>query len=72
MIELKARDKGYGKELLVFAESEIARHYSEIILAASLSAKSLYLKREYKEIDYHTIKTEQNDYLCYDTMKKQL
>ncbi len=48
---------GYGKVLLDFAESEIAKHYDEIILDASLSAKSIYLKRGYKEIEYHTIKT---------------
>lgn len=63
---------GYGKVLLDFAESEIAKHYDEIILDASLSAKSIYLKRGYKEIEYHTIKTEQNDFLCYDIMRKQL
>lgn len=63
---------GYGKVLLDFAESEIAKHYDEIILDASLSAKSIYLKRGYKEIEYHTIKTKQNDFLCYDIMRKQL
>lgn len=63
---------GYGKELLEFAETEIANHYNEIIIDASLSAKSIYLKRGYKETEYHKIKTEHNDYLCYDIMKKQL
>lgn len=61
---------GYGKELLGFAESDIAKRYNEIILDASLPAKSIYLKRGYKEIGYHTVKTEHNDYLCYDIMKK--
>ena len=63
--------KGYGKELLDFAESEIAKHYNEIIIDASLSAKAIYLKRGYQEIEYHTIQTENNDYLCYDVMKKR-
>ncbi|MCH5207514.1 MAG: GNAT family N-acetyltransferase [Oscillospiraceae bacterium] len=63
---------GYGKELMNFAETEIAKHYDEVVLDASLSAKSIYLRRGYKEIEYHTIKTENNDYLCYDIMKKQL
>ena len=36
--------KGYGKELLEFAEAEIAERYQEIVLAASLSAKSIYKK----------------------------
>lgn len=63
---------GYGKRMLEFAESEIAGHYSEIILDASLSAKSIYLKRGYKEVEYHTVPTENDDYLCYDVMKKKL
>ena len=40
---------GYGKEMLDFAESEIAECYGNIILDASLPAKSIYLKRGYKE-----------------------
>ena len=63
---------GYGKELMDFAEAEISKHYDDIILDASLSAKSIYLKRGYKEIEYHIITTENNDCLCYDIMKKQL
>ena len=63
---------GYGKELLDFAEKEIAKHYGEIMIDASLSAKSIYLKRGYKEVEYHKIKTENNDYLCYDIMKKRI
>ena len=63
---------GYGKELLDFAEAEIAKQFNEIILAASLSAKAIYLKRGYKEAAYHTIKADNNDYLCYDIMKKQI
>ncbi len=68
----KHQGKGYGKELLEYAEVEIAKHYDEIILDASLSAKSIYLKRGYKEIEFHTIKAENNDYLCYDLMRKQI
>lgn len=63
---------GYGKELMNFAETKIAKYYDEIILDASLSAKSIYLKRGYKEIEFRTIKTKNNDYLCYDIMKKCL
>ena len=63
---------GYGREMLEFAEKEISKHYNEIIIDASLSAKAIYLKRGYKETEYHIIKTEQNDYLCYDVMKKHL
>lgn len=63
---------GYGKALLDYAEKSIAQSYDEILIDASLSAKSIYLRRGYKEIEYHIIKTENNDYLCYDVMKKQL
>lgn len=63
---------GYGKKLMNFAEAEIAKHYDEIILDASLSAKAIYLKIGYKEVEYHTITTANNDYLCYDIMKKRL
>ena len=66
------QSNGYGKELLEFAESEISKCYHEIVLAASLSAKSIYHKRGYKGTEYHMIKTENNDYLCYDIMKKSL
>ena len=63
---------GYGKEMLEFAEKEISKHYNEIIIDASLSAKPIYLKKGYKETEYHIINTEHNDYLCYDVMKKVL
>lgn len=68
----KYQGNGYGKELLEYAETSIKKYYDEIILDASLSAKSIYLKRGYKEIEYHIIKTESNDYLCYDIMKKRI
>ena len=63
---------GYGKELISFAENKISEKYNEIILHASLPAKAIYLKRGYKEIEFHSIKTENGDYLCYDMMIKQI
>ena len=63
---------GYGKELMKFAEEEISKNYDEVILDASLSSKAIYLKMGYKETEYNIIKTKQNDYLCYDVMKKLL
>ena len=61
---------GYGKMLLNFAEETVARQYEIILVDASLPAKSLYLKRGYRETEYHKIKTENGDYLCYDVMEK--
>ena len=64
--------KGYGKELLDFAEKSISVRYSEAILDASLPAKHIYLKRGYVDIEFHTMQTGNGDYLCYDVMIKKL
>lgn len=61
---------GYGKMLLDFAEGKVAQQFDTVIVDASLPAKSLYLKRGYREKEYHQIKTENGDYLCYDVMEK--
>ena len=63
---------GYGKELIVFAETEIGRSYDEIALDASLPAKGIYLKRGYRTAEYHDIKTLFGDHLCYEVMKKRI
>lgn len=63
--------RGFGKELLNFAEEAVSKQYDEIVIDASLSAKAIYLKRGYREFEYHTIKTENGDFLCYDMMKKR-
>lgn len=63
---------GYGREMLEFAEKTISNEFSEIVLAASLPAKSIYQKRGYKETEFNVIETEYNDFLCYDVMAKQI
>lgn len=63
---------GYGKLLLNYAEETVAVQYETIIIDASLPAKSLYLKRGYRETEYLKIKTENGDYLCYDVMEKSV
>ena len=67
----KHQKKGYGRELLDFAESKVKDEYSEIVIDASLPAKSIYLKRGYKETEYNKILTDNGDYLCYDVMVKR-
>ena len=62
--------KGYGKMLLDFAEGMVAKQFDAVIVDASLSAKSLYLKRGYRETAYHQLPTENGDFLCYDVMEK--
>ncbi len=62
--------KGYGSLLMKYAERFIAAKYSCVILDASLPAKSIYLHRGYVSIDYHTIETDNGDFLCYDIMQR--
>jgi len=63
---------GYGTEMLDFAEKVISQNYLEVVLAASLPAKKLYQRRGYREVDFQVISTENQDFLCYDVMKRQL
>ena len=64
--------KGYGRELMDFAEEIIRKKHDYIILDASLPAKQIYLKRGYVTAKYNMIGTENGDYLCYDVMEKHL
>ena len=63
--------KGLGRMLLDYAENEIAAHSDEIVLSASFAAKSIYLKRGYRETEFHTLRAGQ-DFLCYDVMTRKL
>lgn len=62
--------KGYGREMLDFAEDSIFNNYSTIKVDASLPAKSIYQKRGYMETEFNKIKVNYNDFLCYDVMTK--
>lgn len=64
--------KGYGRALMDHAEIVIAQEFSEIIIDASLPAKSIYKKRGYVETDYNTVISDNGDYLCYDVMRKEI
>lgn len=68
----RSQGNGYGGDLLRFAESKIAESFGTARLDASLSAKGLYLKRNYMTIDFSRKIAENGDYLCYDTMIKRL
>lgn len=63
---------GYGRELLDYAEKAILSEFTEIIIDASLPAKSIYLKRGYRETEYRVIKAKYDNFLCYDIMVKQV
>ena len=64
--------KGFGTEMLDFAERIIFEQYPKVVLDVSLPAKQIYLKRGYKEIKFNIITTRDNDYLCYDVMEKKV
>ncbi len=64
--------KGFGGKLLEYAENVISSNYNEIKIDASFPAKSIYLKKGYKETEYHIIQTQNKDCLCYDVMIKQI
>lgn len=64
--------RGFGREMLDFAERIIFERYANALLDASLPAKQIYLKRGYKEIQYNSILVSGNDFLCYDVMEKKI
>ena len=64
--------KGYGRELMEFAEEMIGKEHNHIILDASLPAKEMYIKRGYVAAKYNKIETKNGDYLCFDVMEKKL
>ena len=61
--------RGYGRALLDFAEQTILSRYDTVRLDASFPAKQIYRKRGYRETEYHIIRTENGDCLCYDVME---
>lgn len=62
--------KGFGRQLLDFAEEMIFMSHSTICLSSSLPAKRTYLNRGYIPLEAHQIVTENGDVLCYDWMQK--
>ena len=64
--------RGFGSQLLNFSENMILKQYNTIVLDASLPAKSIYLKRRYTIVETYSIRTYNNDYLCYDVMIKEI
>ncbi len=68
----ECQGNGYGRELLDFSENKISEKYDSIILSASLPAKSIYIRRGYKETEFNLINTDNGDYLCYDLMVKKI
>ena len=70
-VEPTKQGKGYGGKLLDFAENMIFGYSEKIRLDSSLPAKSIYIKRGYREKEYCKILTDNGDYLCYDIMERE-
>ena len=70
-VEPSEQGKGYGGKLLDFAENMIFGYSEKIRLDSSLPAKSIYIKRGYREKEYCKILTDNGDYLCYDIMERE-
>ena len=64
--------KGFGRQLLDFAEETIATQHSDICLDSSLPAKRTYLRRGYIPLEARQIITANGDMLCYDWMRKTI
>ena len=62
---------GLGRAMLDFAEEMILKQYDTVVLDASFPAKGIYRKRGYREKEYHIIRTDNGDYLCYDVMERK-
>ena len=66
------QSKGFGTEMLDFAERIISEQYSRVVLDASLPAKQIYLKRGYRDVKFNIITVGGGDFLCYDVMEKKI
>lgn len=66
----KYQGRGYGRALMDFAENKALENNDTIVLDSSLPAKKIYMKRGFKETEYHMINTGNGDFLCYDVMVK--
>lgn len=63
--------RGYGEELLTFAEKKLTEKNVLLRLDASLPSKDFFLKRGYKEKAYRKIQLDTGDFYCYDVMTKK-
>ena len=62
--------KGYGKNLLEYAENMIYKDHETVRLETSLPAKLFYLKYGYKEVASDFIVVANGDILFWDVMEK--
>lgn len=68
-VEPSRQGCGLGRQLMDFAENMIFEYSETVRIDSSLPAKSMYIKRGYKEKEYCKILTDNGDFLCYDVME---
>jgi GNAT superfamily N-acetyltransferase len=66
------QSRGYGSQLMDFAENKIAEKFGYVHIDSSLAAKEMYLKRGYWEKKTCRIPADNGDILIYDEMEKQV
>jgi len=67
------QNRGYGKLLLKELENEVIRkNYKNITLASSLGAVFFYQSSGYKYDEYKIIPVENEEYLCFLAMIKEV
>ncbi len=64
--------RGYGRQLMDFAEQKIGERFDTVHIDSSLPAKEMYLKRGYRETKTCRIQADNGDILVYDEMEKKL
>lgn len=66
----KHQSRGFGSQLMDFAEKKVAENFERVHIDSSLPAKEMYLKRGYREKKTCKIEAENGDILVYDEMEK--
>lgn len=66
------QSRGYGSQLMDFAENKIAEKFGYVHIDSSLAAKEMYLKRGYREKKTCRIPADHGDILIYDEMEKRV
>lgn len=66
------QSRGFGSQLMDFAEKKIAESFDRIHIDSSLAAKEMYLKRGYKEKQTCKMIADNGDILVYDEMEKMI
>lgn len=61
--------QGFGRKMMSFFETMILRSFDAVSLDSSLAAQSMYRSRGYRETEFHKLKTENGDYLCWHVMR---